>query len=136
MLEHAVYAIGSGCRSDKECAQQLLSRLQNAINQRDWSAFKACFTEQVMLVNLLGQRLKGPTELAGYQQQLIEMYQDRIWIYSLLHLEQLDLDTFLVNAEQHWQQPQSHHKVGLCSTPLYVVKRQGSLWQICAGNTL
>ncbi|MCA1929015.1 hypothetical protein [Rheinheimera sp.] len=136
MLEHATYAINSGCRTNQDCAQQLLNLLQNAINQRDWSAFKACFTEQAVLVNLLGQRLKGPLELMGYQQQLIEMHKDRIWVYRLLHLQQLDLDTFLINAEQHWQHIKGQHKVGLCSTPLYVVKRQGSLWQICAGNTL
>lgn len=136
MLKHAVYAIGSGCQSEQDCAQQLLNRLQRAINQRNWPLFASCFTDQVVLVNLLGQRLTGPAELTSYQQQLIEMYQDRVWVYQLLHVQQLDLDTFLVNAEQHWQHSERQHKVGLCSTPLYVVKRQGSQWRICAGNTL
>jgi ketosteroid isomerase-like protein len=140
MLENAVYAIGSDCQSEQDCAQQLLNRLQRAINQRNWPLFSSCFTEQVVLVNLLGQRLTGAAELTRYQQQLIEMHQDRVWVYQLLHLQQLDLDTFLINAEQHWQRTQQgsalQHKVGLCSTPLYVVKRQGSQWRICAGNTL
>lgn len=136
MLKHAVYAIGSGCQSEQDCAQQLLNRLQHAINQRNWPLFASCFTDQVVLVNLLGQRLTGPAELTSYQQQLIKMYQDRVWVYQLLHIQQLDLDTFLVNAEQHWQHSERQHKVGLCSTPLYVVKRQGSQWRICAGNTL
>jgi hypothetical protein len=66
----------------------------------------------------------------------MELHQDRVWVYQLLHLQQLDLDTFLINAEQRWQHKELQHKVGLCSTPLYVVKRQGSQWQICAGNML
>lgn len=136
MLEHAVYPIGSGCQSEQGCAQQLLNRLQRAINQRNWPLFSSCFTEQVVLVNLLGQRLTGHAELVRYQQQLIDMHQDRIWIYQLLHLQQLDLDTFLINAEQQWQHRGLQHKVGLCSTPLYVVTRQGRQWRICAGNTL
>ncbi len=136
MLEHAVYAIGTGCRSEQDCAQQLLSRLQRAINQRNWALFNECFTPDVLLVNLLGQRLSGRAELKAYLQQLMELHQDRVWQYQLLHLQQLDLDTFLINAEQRWQHKELQHKVGLCSTPLYVVKRQSSLWQICAGNML
>ncbi len=136
MLEHAVYAIGSGCKSEQDCAQQLLNRLQRAINQRNWSLFSECFTQDVLVVNILGQRLTGPAQLRSYLQQLMELHQDRVWVYQLLHLQQLDLDTFLINAEQRWQHKELQHKVGLCSTPLYVVKRQGSQWRICAGNML
>lgn len=136
MLKHAVYAIGSGCQSEQDCAQQLLNRLQRAINQRNWPLFSACFSEDAVVVNLFGQRLTGPDELTRYQQQLMEMHQDRVLVYQLLHLQQLDLDTFLINAEQQWHQKEQQHKVGLCSTPLYVVKRQGSQWRICAGNML
>lgn len=136
MLEHAVYAIGSGCKSEQDCAQQLLNRLQRAINQRNWSLFSECFTQDVLVVNILGQRLNGPAQLRSYLQQLMELHQDRVWVYQLLHLQQLDLDTFLINAEQRWQHKEQQHKVGLCSTPLYVVKRQGSQWRICAGNML
>lgn len=136
MLEHAVYAITTGCRTEQDCAQQLLNRLQRAINQRNWALFNECFTQDVLLVNLLGQRLAGRAELRSYLQQLMELHQDRVWVYQLLHLQQLDLDTFLINAEQRWQQKERRHKVGLCSTPLYVVKRQGNQWQICAGNML
>lgn len=140
MLGQAVYAIGSGCQSEQDCAQQLLNRLQRAINQRNWALFSDCFTQEVLMVNLLGQRLAGPAELIRYQQQLIDMYPDRVWIYQLLHLQQLDVHSFLINAEQHWQHTAQgsgqHHKVGLCSTPLYVVKRQGRQWRICAGNML
>ena len=100
MLEHAVYAIGTSCRSEQDCAQQLLNRLQRAINQRNWALFSECFTEDVLLVNLLGQRLTGRAELTSYLQQLMELHQDRVWVYQLLHLQQLDLDTFLINAEQ------------------------------------
>lgn len=136
MLEHAVYAIGAACRSEQDCAQQLLTRLQCAINQRNWALFGECFTENVLLVNLLGQRLSGRAELKVYLQQLLELHQDRVWAYQLLHLQQLDFDTFLINAQQLWQHKERQHKVGLCSTPLYVVKRQGNQWQICAGNML
>lgn len=136
MLEHAVYAIGSGCKSEQDCAQKLLNRLQRAINQRNWSLFSQCFTQDVLVVNILGQRLTGPAQLRSYLQQLMELHQDRVWVYQLLHLQQLDLDTFLINAEQRWQHKELQHKVGLCSTPLYVVKRQGSQWRICAGNML
>lgn len=136
MLEHAVYAIDPGCKSEQDCAQQLLNRLQRAINQRNWSLFTECFTQDVLVVNILGQRLTGPAELKSYLQQLMELHQDRVWVYQLLHLQQLDLDTFLINTEQRWQHKEQQHKVGLCSTPLYVVKRQGSKWQICAGNML
>ena len=136
MLEHAVYAIDLGCKSDQDCAQQLLNRLQRAINQRNWSLFSECFTRDVLMVNILGQRLTGAAELRSYLQQLMELHQDRVWVYQLLHLQQLDLDTFLINAEQRWQHKELQHKVGLCSTPLYVVKRQGSQWRICAGNML
>jgi len=136
MLEHAVYAIDLGCKSDQDCAQQLLNRLQRAINQRNWSLFSECFTRDVLMVNILGQRLTGAAELKSYLQQLMELHQDRVWVYQLLHLQQLDLDTFLINAQQRWQHKERQHKVGLCSTPLYVVKRQGSQWQICAGNML
>ena len=72
----------------------------------------------------------------SYLQQLMELHQDRVWVYQLLHLQQLDLDTFLINAQQRWQHKELQHKVGLCSTPLYVVTRQGRQWRICAGNTL
>jgi hypothetical protein len=136
MLEHAVYAIGSGCKSEQDCAQQLLNRLQRAINQRNWSLFSECFSQDVLVINLLGQRLIGPAQLRSYLQQLMELHQDRVWVYQLLHLQQLDLDTFLINAEQRWQHKELQHKVGLCSTPLYVVKRHGNQWQICAGNML
>lgn len=136
MLEHAVYAIGPGCKSEQDCAEQLLNRLQRAINQRNWSLFSECFTQDVLVVNILGQRLNGPAQLRSYLQQLMELHQDRVWVYQLLHLQQLDLDTFLINAEQRWQHKELQHKVGLCSTPLYVVKRQGSQWRICAGNML
>jgi hypothetical protein len=136
MLEHAVYTIGSGCKSEQDCAQQLLNRLQRAINQRNWSLFSECFSQDVLVINLLGQRLTGPAQLRSYLQQLMELHQDRVWVYQLLHLQQLDLDTFLINAEQRWQHKELQHKVGLCSTPLYVVKRQGSQWRICAGNML
>lgn len=136
MLEHAVYAIDLSCKSEQDCAQQLLNRLQRAINQRNWSLFSECFTQDVLIVNLLGQRLTGLSELRSYLQQLMDLHQDRVWVYQLLHLQQLDLDTFLINAEQRWQHKEQQHKVGLCSTPLYVVKRQGSHWQICAGNML
>ena len=136
MLEHAVYAIGPGCKSEQDCAEQLLNRLQRAINQRNWSLFSECFTQDVLVVNILGQRLNGPAQLRSYLQQLMELHQDRVWVYQLLHLQQLDLDTFLINAEQRWQHKEQQHKVGLCSTPLYVVKRQGSQWRICAGNML
>ncbi|KKL02902.1 nuclear transport factor 2 family protein [Rheinheimera mesophila] len=136
MLEQAVYAIGTACRSEQDCAQQLLNRLQRAINQRNWALFGECFTHDVLLINLLGQRLSGRAELKTYLQQLMELHQDRVWVYQLLHWQQLDLDTFLINAEQRWLHRESQHKVGLCSTPLYVVKRRGNQWQICAGNML
>lgn len=136
MLEHAIYTPGFGAESERDSAQHLLNRLQCAINQRNWPLFQACFSDDVVIVNLLGQRLSGPEELARYQQQLITMHQDRIWVYKLLYLQQLDLDTFLLNVEQQWQHQGQHHKVGLCSTPLYVLRRQGRQWQICAGNTL
>lgn len=77
MLEQAVYAIGAAGRSEQDYAQQLLTRLQCAINQRNWALFGECFTENVLLVNLLGQRLSGRAELKVYLQQLLELHQDR-----------------------------------------------------------
>lgn len=136
MLEQAVYRIGSDVQSNRHCAEQLLKILQDAINQRNWSLFSSCFSEDAVLVNLFGQRLTGQNELAGYLQQLVDRHQDRVWVYQLLHLQQLDLDTFLINAEQQWHDKTGRYKVGLCSTPLYVAKRQGKSWQICAGNML
>ncbi|MDF3124592.1 DUF4440 domain-containing protein [Rheinheimera sp. 1928-s] len=136
MLEQAVYRIGADVQSNRHFAEQLLVVLQNAINQRNWSLFSSCFSEDAIVVNLLGQRLTGQTQLMDYQQQLIDRHQDRLWIYQLLHLQQLDLDTFLINAEQHWLHRERQHKTGLSSTPLYVAKRQGQKWQICAGNML
>lgn len=136
MLEQAVYSIGADAQSNRRSAELLLEALQSAINLRNWSLFTACFSEDAVLVNLFGQRLTGQAELINYQQQLIDRHQDRVWIYQLLHLQQLDLDTFLINAEQQWLQKGLQRTVGLSSTPLYVAKRQGGNWQICAGNML
>lgn len=136
MLEQAVYQIGTDTQSNHHKAQQLLAVLQEAINQRNWAVFESCFSEDALLINLFGQRLIGPTELANYQQQLIDSHQDRVWVYQLLHLQQVDLDTFLINAEQQWRHKLNQRKVGLSSTPLYVAKRQGHQWRICAGNML
>ncbi|MDR7120234.1 DUF4440 domain-containing protein [Rheinheimera soli] len=136
MLEQAVYRIGANVQSNLQHAEQLLVLLQSAVNQRNWPLFRSCFSEDAVMVNLFGQRLTGPAQLIDYQQQLIDRHQDRVWIYQLLHLQQLDLDTFLINAEQQWYQRGRQHKVGLSCTPLYVAKRQGEKWQICAGNML
>jgi uncharacterized protein (TIGR02246 family) len=136
MLKSEFYTIEAAGQSDRYQAQQLLNQLQQAINQRDWPLFRRCFTEDVLLINLLGQPLTGPDQLQSYQQLLIDQHQDRLWRYNLLDLRQLDLDSFLIHAEQQWQPKGRQHKVGLCSTPLYIVKRQGALWRICAGNTL
>lgn len=136
MLPQAVYQLGIRCQSDQDCAQQLLNRLQRAINQRNWPLFLSCFTEDAVLVNLFGQRLKARTELVSYQQQEVALHQDRLWNYQLLQLKQLDLNTFLINAEQHWHDREGRHSSGLSSAPLYVVKRQGFEWKICAGNML
>lgn len=136
MLEHAVYQIGKDVQSNLSYAEQLLAVLQKAINQRNWALFSSCFSEDVVLVNLLGQRLTGHAELEHYQKQLIDMHQDRVWVYKLLHLQQLDVNTFLINAEQQWQQQGRQHSVGVSSAPLYAAKRLGKKWHICAGNTL
>ncbi len=136
MLEQAVYRIGKDVQSNRTYAELLLAALQKAINQRNWALFSSCFSEDAVLVNLFGQRLTGHAELEHYQKQLIDMHQNRVWVYKLLHLQQLDVDTFLINAEQQWQQQGRQHSVGLSSTPLYVVKRLGQKWHICAGNTL
>lgn len=119
-----------------DAVEQLLHRLQVAFNQRDLCAVAACYAEDAILVNILGQRLYGRQHIVDYLGSHFQQRQGEYCHYQLLYLQPLDEHHAVLNVQQFAIDSGSNTPRGVTTAPLWVIRQHRQQWQIIASNAL
>ncbi|MEN3156895.1 nuclear transport factor 2 family protein [Alkalimonas sp. NCh-2] len=120
----------------QQSAEQLLQKLQQAVNQRDLTALASCYAEQAMLVNILGQRLSGRQQIVDYFSGSLELHRDEYLSYALVHAMAVNNDCAVLNVKQQCISHLDNRPTGISTAPLWVIHRQAGDWQILACNSV